>query len=257
MTGIPQSSNHLCVATFGQLAGMEQNRAVLILILLIIFFFPDTSTPPNFRKRIVHERYSLEVLRNSTFGHPGNLTGLLSSPNDTTGSTTTIPAEVVRDTWRNIRRALLRHYIVAQPKSSATQGLPTEGTSSFKFKRDLPVYQNTTGSVLGEWRKVVYDSKLPTTALPNVTYPANLKKLSTGKLILAFEDATDPDSQGKALAQVKMTLRIRDRDGKQEAAVSLSGVHFTDTGEMVAATTSERSVISSVSLGICAYGAGI
>src|SRR5436853_4914121 len=57
-------------------AGMEQNRAVVVLVLLIIFFFPDTSTPPDHRARIALEQYRLDVLRNSTFGYPGNTTGL-------------------------------------------------------------------------------------------------------------------------------------------------------------------------------------
>lgn len=225
---------------------MEQNRAVVVLVLLIIFFFPDTSTPPDHRARIAREHDRLDVLRNSTFGHPGNTTGLLSL---------STPPEVVRAKWRRMREALLAQYLLPVPSLGAELfGTATNITAitaahnrndndrgGLRLSSDLPVYHNVTGNVLGDWTKLRFDQPLPTTGADNTTsYTPNLTKLSGGKLTLDLEDASDAASQGHPVMRLKMVLRLKDADGKIEAVANLFGIHFTATGEMVAATTSDR-----------------
>jgi len=212
--------------------GMEQNRALVILILLIIFFFPDGQGPDQSKEainEIAHERYNLDVLRNSTFAHPGNLTGLFTDA--------PTPPESVREEWKGMRAKLLKSF--AEPLMAKQEDEVLRPPSS-----GATVYRNATGSVLGQWRKLEFPD-LPTTAKPNATYPSNFTALDAGKLTLNIEDTTEIVKEG-GVGEVKVVLRIRDSDGGNAVDLVLNGVHFAQTGEMVAATTSERLVVTCV-----------
>ncbi|KAA8914872.1 hypothetical protein FN846DRAFT_925246 [Sphaerosporella brunnea] len=188
---------------------MEQNRALILLIILIFLFFPsfpgsDHNLDTN--GTIAQERYQLEVLRNSKWESPGNLTGLLS------GEKT--PPEVVREKWRGIREDLVGH-----------------------SSRGVVVYRNATGSVSGSWCKLSFP-ELPTIRLPNVTYPNNFSTINTGKVTVNVEDMTQGFSLGVGV--VKVSLRLGDNDGGNAVDFAALGVHFERQGLIVATTTSER-----------------
>jgi hypothetical protein len=186
---------------------MEQNHALILLILLIYFFFPDSpglDSSLETKQTIAQNRYQLEVLRNSTWDQPGNVTGLLSSERT--------PPEPVRKRWHGVRDALLK-------------------------EREVTVYRNATGSVLGSWRKLPF-LDLPTTRPPNATYAHNFSAIETGRVVLDIVDTTEGFVDG--VGEVKVLLKLRDKDWGNGVDVVAMGTHFEEEGLIVAATTSER-----------------
>jgi hypothetical protein len=184
---------------------MEQNHAFILLLLLIYLFFPDSpglDSSLETQKTLAQNRLQLQVLQNSTWDHPGNVTGLLSS-----GRT---PPEPVRERWNGIRDAVLG-------------------------RREGTVYSNATGSIMGSWRKLSFPG-LPTTGQPSNA--RNFSGAEMGRVVLEIVDTADGFVDG--VGEVKVLLKLRDRDWGDGADVVAMGAHFEESGLLVAATTSER-----------------
>ncbi|KAL7268450.1 hypothetical protein RUND412_008928 [Rhizina undulata] len=232
---------------------MEQSRLIVFVIILLIVWFTPDGTPLAQRKDLqklqAKEWAELEILRNSTFGKPGNLTGIPDWGYD--GAL--FPPEEVRKRVLKMRDAAVGEWLEdAKPEESVGEerardegnikdgpvkkrGLPGDEekpTSPVTRPAELALYHNASGTLHGEWTRVQLHN-LPELVPSNVTYNENVTG-GNGKITFNIEEAKPGEVQ-----EVVVTMKIKDESGGHAQAL-LVGVHFTKTGEMVLTTTSER-----------------
>lgn len=233
---------------------MEQSRLGVFLILIIIILLAPDGNSPSQRHEvddiITREKTALETLRNSTFGKPGNLTGI-------GGRDVSVPPELVRDRVRGMAEEIVGGYLGGAtatgvgPEGSNENRSSIEGeplTQEQKQKpavkenhdakrvptlgRELPLYRNVSGTIHGEWSRI----QIPGLQVPqiNQTYHKNITT-DYGKITFNIEEKKPADVQ-----EVAMTMMIKNQEGGNSQDVTLFGVHFTKSGEMILTTSSER-----------------
>lgn len=238
---------------------MEQSRLGVFLILIIIILLAPDGNSPTQRHEIDHiierEKLELETLRNSTFGKPGNLTGI------NTENESVFPSDLVRGQVRKMREDVMADYFRGDHSSEVpVRNVGSQGTNNGIEKEllaevqksdnnaqenknnkrapilngPLPLYRNVSGTLHGEWSRV----KLPGLLIPqsNITYQKNVTA-DSGKITFNIEEK----EPGK-VQEVGMTMMIKNEEGGDSKEITLYGVHFTDSGEMVLTTSSERLV---------------
>lgn len=249
---------------------MEQSRVRFFLILLIIILTTPNGLSPLSPDEpddiILQEKERLAILRNSTYGFPGNLTGI----NFTHG---VVPPAPVRELAKSIKRkALGEHYLDEKPtdkgqpprpagtgaqgsarwvggKGDSKTKSPAGGKdgierlgahdarskweNEFTFDHQFSLYRNASGTLHGTWERL----QMPGLEMPvtNLTYGGNITA-DHGKIIFAIEEKREPGE----VQEVTVTMVIKNEEGGEVKEINLSGVHFTNTGEMFLTTTSDR-----------------
>lgn len=234
---------------------MEQSRfGVFLILIIIILLAPDGNSPSQHHEVddiITREKAALETLRNSTFGKPGNLTGI-------SGGDELVPPELLRERVREMTEEAVREYLggaavrvgVGVKESNGSRS-SIEGKSSTQEAnkmpmtggihdtkrvstpgRELPLYRNVSGTIHGEWSRL----QIPGLQVPqmNQTFSKNITT-SHGKITFNIEE-----KQAAEVQEVAMTMMIKNQEGGNSQDVTLFGVHFTKSGEMILTTSSER-----------------
>ncbi|PWW79414.1 hypothetical protein C7212DRAFT_356291 [Tuber magnatum] len=187
---------------------MDQSRAkVLFILIIIILLAPDGNSPQNshgLNEIIARQKEQLEILRNSTYGVPGNLTGI----SFTHGR---IPPEPVRELVGSLEKEVLGEYFLegmrgegGNVKGSEAPGGDRSLDSALVFTRLPSIYQNATGTVHGAWDRLLLDKK-----------PGEAQEMTA-------------------------TMIIKNEEGGDMKDISLSGAHFTRSGEILMTTTSDK-----------------
>lgn len=232
---------------------MEQSRLGVFLILIIIILLAPDGNSPSQRHEvddiITREKTALETLRNSTFGRPGNLTGI-------SGGDILVPPELVRARIREMIEEAVGEYLGGAATGVSAEGSnenrsSIEGESSAQetrkesligekhdtkrapiLGRDIPLYRNVSGTIHGEWSRL----QIPGLQVPqmNQTYSRNITT-NHGKITFNIEEKQPAEVQ-----EVAMTMMIKNPEGGNSQDVTLFGVHFTKSGEMILTTSSER-----------------
>lgn len=237
---------------------MEQSRLGVFLILIIIILLAPDGNSPSQRHEvddiITREKAALGALRNSTFGKPGNLIGI-------NGEDGPMPPALVRERVKEMTEEVVGQYLrgavtaesagkakamalgnsrsLAEGEVSVKNAKQKSTTvESHKVKRapilgrELPLYRNASGTVHGEWSRL----QIPGFQAPqtNQTYHKNIT-IDSGKITFNIEEKQPAEVQ-----EVAMTMVIKNQQGGDSQDVTLFGVHFTKTGEMVLTTSSER-----------------
>lgn len=232
---------------------MEQSRfGVFLILIIIILLAPDGNSPSQHHEVddiITREKAALETLRNSTFGKPGNLTGI-------NGGDELVPPELLRERVREMTEEVVRDYLGGaavrvgakesnesrssiEGKSSTQEAnnMPTTGGRHDTKRvlppgRELPLYRNVSGTIHGEWNRL----QIPGLRVPqmNQTFGKNITT-SHGKITFNIEEKQPAEVQ-----EVAMTMMIKNQEGGNSQDVTLFGVHFTKSGEMILTTSSER-----------------
>ncbi|CUS14417.1 unnamed protein product [Tuber aestivum] len=241
---------------------MDQSRAkVLFVLIIIILLAPDGHSPQSsygLDEIIIREREQLEILRNSTYGVPGNLTGINFTHDR-------IPPEPVRELVGSLKKEVLGEYflegiqagglrpptavtgetprgdsgpeaeIVEEGGNAKGSEAPGEGRSldpTSVFTRLPSIYQNATGTIHGAWDRLFLDVKAPQT---NLTYDKNVTA-NHGKLVFTIEEKKRPGE----VQEMTATMVIKNEEGGDMKDISLSGIHFTKSGEILMTTTSDK-----------------
>lgn len=232
---------------------MEQSRfGVFLILIIIILLAPDGNSPSQHHEVddiIKREKTALETLRNSTFGKPGNLTGI-------SGGDVLVPPELIREMVRKMTEEAVGEYlggattgvsakgsnenrssIEDESSTQETKQTPTTGENHDTKRvpilgRELPLYRNVSGTIHGEWSRL----QIPGLQVPqmNKTFSKNITT-SHGKITFNIEEKQPAEVQ-----EVAMTMMIKNQEGGNSQDVTLFGVHFTKSGEMILTTSSER-----------------
>lgn len=223
-----------------------------MILIIIILLAPDGNSPSQRHEVdgiITREKMALERLRNSTFGKPGNLTGISGD--------VLVPPELVRERVREMAEEAVGEYLggptttgVSAEGSNENRSSIEDESSAQKTKRgpaiegkhdtksalilgrDIPLYRNVSGTIHGEWNRL----QIPGLLVPqmNQTYSRNITT-NHGKITFNIEEKQPAEVQ-----EVAMTMMIKNPEGGNSQDVTLFGVHFTKSGEMVLTTSSER-----------------
>lgn len=229
-----------------------------MILIIIILLAPDGNSPTQRHEVddiITREKAALETLRKSTFGNPGNLTGISRyGP---------VPPELIREKVKEMTDEVMGDYLrgivgveptgnaevriegsreslsLTDAKASVREAGPKSvigGNSKTKRvptpNQELPLYRNASGTIHGEWSRL----QIPGFQVPqtNQTYYKNIT-IDSGKITFNIEEKEPAEVQ-----EVAMTMIIKNEQGGDSQDVTLFGVHFTRTGEMVLTTSSER-----------------
>jgi len=244
---------------------MDQSRAkVLFILIIIILLAPDGNSPQNSYRLdeiIVREKEQLEILRNSTYGVPGNLTGVNFTHSR-------MPPKPVRKLVESLRKEVLGEYFLEgthpdglrpstavagetpggdpNPKAEIVggEGGNVKGSEAARERFSWgptsaptqlpPIYQNVTGTIHGAWERLFLDVTAPQT---NTTYDKNVTA-NRGKLVFTIEEKKKPGE----VQEMTATMIIKNEGGGDMKDISLSGVHFTKSGEILVTTTSDKLV---------------
>ncbi|KAG0644094.1 hypothetical protein HOY80DRAFT_1031143 [Tuber brumale] len=241
---------------------MDQSRVrVLFILIIIILLAPDGNSPQNsygLDEIIIREKEQLEILRNSTYGVPGNLTGINFTHSQ-------IPPQPVRKLVESLKKEVLGDFLEGVPaggqrpptvvpgetlrgdpnpkaktveeerddiKGSEATGERRSWEPTFMFTRLPSIYQNATGTIHGEWDRLFLDVRVPQT---NLTYDKNVTA-NRGKLVFTIEEKERPGE----VQEMTATMIIKNEEGGDMKDISLSGVHFTKSGEILMTTTSDK-----------------
>ncbi|KAF8476977.1 hypothetical protein BDZ91DRAFT_773795 [Kalaharituber pfeilii] len=247
----------------------ESNRFGIILIFMIILLLtPDTgpvSRKNEFERAIEQAKRELQELRNSTYGVPGNITGLegVGKVGDD-GQVTKMPPRAVQQTVKDMIHKLVGeveepedttgrsindtgsvNLPSSEPNEDTGRALENTGTLDGATPRsnlhenihlgkiELPVYWNISGSIYGDWHRAY---NLPPYKLVNST--TEIEKNVTGnhgKISLRIEEAGPGSVQ-----EVQARIGIGSEDGYSSQDIHLYGVHMVRSGYMVLSTNSRE-----------------
>ncbi|KAI5807125.1 hypothetical protein EDC01DRAFT_700168 [Geopyxis carbonaria] len=206
---------------------METHSRLLILLLITLIIFLTPSTPPpnsHTRTLIAASAHRLALLRNSTYGHPGNRTALGLPEGGV------VPPEGVREVWRGVKKGVL----------GAAEGGRGGGGGRGGWGEG---WENATGTVMGEWTRLAEGGKGKKWGGEGEKgeWQRNLTAgVDAGRITVTIEDTRDTKQAGEVVREVAASVSVQDADGAGMVAVRLMGVHWPRSGEMVLASTSER-----------------
>ena len=221
-------------------------------------------------KAIEDAKRQLEELRNSTYGIPGNITGLQNVGKiGADGQLIMMPPKMVRKTVDTMIKSvigdngdveddggILEGGGVVINNNSSESDIPIVSASdleeedfasgrAIKLARraqlplghdmELPFYHNASGAIRGEWHRL-YD--LPPYKLTNTT--KDLEKNITGthgKLVIRIEESRPRDVQ-----EVQVRINIETGGGHNNHDLMMDGIHFVKSGDMVLTTNSRECV---------------
>ncbi|KAI9698696.1 MAG: hypothetical protein M1836_003806 [Candelina mexicana] len=259
---------------------MDRPRSVLIFFVLLFIFLSPAGQPPTVSQRqdlddlITRERHALSVLSSSSYGDldPAkgkrlNITGLREEDRY---AWELLPR--VKDRVREQLGVLAGHQGVDQRsdnganESVATQDGNKEviGRDDFRYtdkdvmrpeKGSIPVYQNVTGILRGEWvrSKVAEGLQAPhinvTSFGPNGAFNAHeYDRNVTGSggkvhLRLKGKNWNGSSTADGMVREIKAQMTIKDDTSSGDGwEMTLHGVHYPEMGEVLLTTTSEKCV---------------
>ncbi|KAI9816800.1 MAG: hypothetical protein M1827_001445 [Pycnora praestabilis] len=248
---------------------MDTPRAVLLIVLLIFLFLsPDSQQPTIGQQReldrlIANEHHALAVLGNTSYGTFDvgsgrwlNVTGLREHD----GYGWALLPKVKEHAREQLRRVLgargIRKLVGATDASDiggdevTLQGL-TDATVG--HTEIMPVYQNITGHVRGEWARsnIAEDFQAPrinlTALVPQGVYTTqefNRNITGTrGKIRFRLDERSGREMRGNGglVREISAQMMIKDDSSSGDGwEIALHGVHYPEVGGIVLATTSEK-----------------
>ncbi|RPA85797.1 hypothetical protein BJ508DRAFT_322394 [Ascobolus immersus RN42] len=234
---------------------MEPPPISAILFFALLFFLTPSfvSRPSDFDDVISKEERQLAILQNSSYGKPGNLTGLEHvGHKDKSGHIVMMPPNPVRTRVKNmVKEVLGSEYELAHPdwddKPKPAHQIPddlkeddsNDGRPLDLRKREyqdgkFPFWHNITSIKLhGPWSRETLPS-LPPYLHTNVTLDRNITT-ETGMISFSVDEFGDGPVQ-----DVKLSMMLMDPHDTKLFDVRLQGIHFVSTGDLILTSTSDR-----------------
>lgn len=228
---------------------MESPPLGLIVFIVVIFLLSPKigDFRPPLDDIVQKELRQLETLKNSTYGVPGNLTGLENVGKKVNGSVVLMPPSIVREEVHAMRKQALGTYYtppkVPEDAVNATKRdlqveklLLNEEHGKDSTETYIPLYRNvTTAGLHGKWSKI---------ALKGIT---PIKRKEQWDRVAAGDQGTfslqmEEMGAAHAVQEVKAKLSLGDEHDNSLFHVYMQGLHFVDSGEIVMASTSEQCV---------------
>ena len=253
---------------------MDTPRVVLLVFLLIFLFVsPDTQAPTPSQQHdlqglIVQERYAVNLLAISHYGDLDaehdkwiNQTGLRKEDGYAWGLLPRVQERAREQVWTVSGAQGLSLLDRNTEKITTEVDLDSEvddgprgsnSSSAAGMRSGLPLYQNITGLIKGQWvRSKVADGYSPpnlnlTTTSPHLKYsPGDFNRNITGKSgnlrIKLDERKSEVVSENGSVRQVRADMTIKDDKSSGDGwEMTLHGVHYPEIGAVLLSTTSER-----------------
>lgn len=237
---------------------MADPRAVLIVFLIIAFVFfapnanlrpPDRDRRPRIEDATSEERRMLAVLTNSGYAH-------LDSLGQRTGSNGTLLGLAGFGPGRNYSwNALPKVKDRAKAHLSYAFGdwgpLALQGETS--EPRPHQIYSNVTGYAHGRWVRsdIQYQVEAPKLNLSSYIPIGSFGSLSShgfernfsgdgGDVRFGIRDMQRPSRSGGNVTEMSMELTLSEDKTEQEELLILRGVSFTNLGQSVLTTASDK-----------------
>jgi len=255
---------------------MDTPRTVLLVFLILfVFLSPDTQQPtPSQQREVDHlisdEHHALEVLNDSRYGDLDtaegrwlNVTGLREEEGYIWGALPRVQERAREHLWRVLRDEGFWK-LDGGKDDRVRKMMDGEGKNPTPMNRSwtgeiwddmLPIYQNVTGIVRGEWVRspISAGMRAPrinlTTSVPELAYATQEYNRNItgngGKLQFKLDEkrseemSTDNGSVREISAQVTIKDDTSSGDGWE---IAMHGMHYPDFGGIVMSTTSEKSV---------------
>ena len=259
---------------------MDAPRTVLLLfVLLFVFLSPESQQPTLSQQRevgrlISDERHALAVLNGSRYGDFDaaegkwlNVTGLRAEDGYVWAALPKVQERAREQLWGALRDEGFWR-LDGHKDDRVRKMLEGEGKASLPMNRSwteeiwgdmLPIYQNVTGIVQGEWVRspVAAGIRAPrvnlTAVVPELLYSTQEYNRNItgngGKLQFKLDEKRSKELQfvtGSA-REISAQVTIKDETSSGDGwEIAMHGVHYQDFGGIVLSTTSEKLVWNSL-----------
>ena len=255
---------------------MDTPRAVLLLfVILFIFLSPESQQPTLSQQReighlISDERHALSVLNESRYGDLDaagdkwlNVTGLRAEDGYVWEALPKVQERAREQLW-NVLRDEGFWRLDGHKDDRVRKALEDEGKASMSMNMSwteelwgdmLPIYQNVTGIVRGEWVRspVAASIRTPrinlTEVVPELLYSTREYNRnitgSSGKIEFKLDEKRSKELQSAtgSVREISAQVTIKDETSSGDGwEIVMHGVHYPDFGGVVLSTTSEKSV---------------
>jgi len=255
---------------------MDAPRTVLLLfVILFIFLSPESQQPTLSQQRevgrlISEERHALAVLNESRYGEFDaaadkwlNVTGLRAEDGYVWGALPKVQERAREQLWGVLRDEGFWR-LDGHEDDRVRKMLEEEGKLSLPMNRSwteeiwgdmLPIYQNVTGIVRGEWVRspVGAGIRAPginlTAVVPELLYSTHEYNRNItgngGKIQFKLDEKRSKElhSATGSVREISAQVTIKDETSSGDGwEIAMHGVHYQDFGGIVLSTTSEKSV---------------
>lgn len=252
---------------------MDAPRTVLLLfVILFILLSPESQQPTISQQRevgrlIADERDALAVLNESRYGDFDagkgkwlNVTGLRAHDGYVWDALPRVQERAREQLWGALRDEGFWR-LDGHKDDRVRQMLEGEGKVSMPMNRSwteevwgdmLPIYQNVTGIVRGEWVRspVSVGMRAPTINLtevvPELLYSTQEYNTGNGGKIqfkLDEKRSKELESVPGSVREISAQVTIKDETSSGDGwEIAMHGVHYPDFGGIVLSTTSEKSL---------------
>lgn len=255
---------------------MDAPRTVLLLfVILFILLSPESQQPTISQQRevgrlISEERHALTVLNESRYGDFDaaegkwlNVTGLRAEDGYVWDALPKVQERAREQLWSVLRDEGFWR-LDGHKDDRVRKMLEQEGKDSMPMNRSwteelwgdmLPIYQNVTGIVRGEWvrspvgagvraPRVNLTAVVPDLLFSTQEYNRNITG-SGGKIQFKLDEkrSKELDSATGSVREISAQVTIKDETSSGDGwEITMHGVHYRDFGAIMLSTTSEKSV---------------
>lgn len=255
---------------------MDAPRTVLLLfVILFILLSPESQQPTISQQRevgrlIADERDALAVLNESRYGDFDaakgkwlNVTGLRAQDGYVWDALPKVQERAREQLWRALRDEGFWR-LDGHKDDRIRKMLEGEGKVSVPMNRSwteeiwgdmLPIYQNVTGIVRGEWVRSpasvgMRDPRINLTAVvPELLYSTQEYNRNItgngGKIQFKLDEkrSKELDSAPGSVREISAQVTIKDETSSGDGwEITMHGVHYPDFGGIILSTTSEKSI---------------